>query len=297
MQVFARAATAGGLSAAARQLGLSSAMATKHLDALEAQLGVKLFHRTTRRLTLTEAGRGYLEACRRILADLDEADAAAASHRVEASGVLRMNVPLSFGVKCLAPLLVEFSRQHPRVIVELGLNDRAIDLLEEWDLTIRIGRLTTSRLIARKIANVDVVVCGAPAYLAERGVPKKVEELSGHNCLGYSMTELASPRTWVFGHDNSIHIPIQGNLYANNGDALVAAAIARQGLVYVPRFIARAALKSGALVAIELDQPYCNLGDIFAVYPPERHPPAKVRVMIDYLVSALATSESPADLG
>ncbi|WP_394830015.1 LysR family transcriptional regulator [Pendulispora rubella] len=289
MQVFTRAATAGGLSAAARQLGLSSAMATKHVDALETQLGVKLFHRTTRRLTLTEAGRGYLAACQRILAELDEADAAAASYRLDANGTLRMNAPVSFGVRCIAPLLAEFSRQHPRVRVELGLNDRAIDMLDErWDLTIRIGRLASSRLTARKIANVDMVVCGAPAYLAVHGIPRKVEELAEHNCLGYSMSELAGPKTWVFGKDNSHHVTIRGNLFANNGDALAAAAIAGQGLVYVPMLIVCDALKAGTLVAIELDQPYCNLGDIFALYPPERRPPAKVRVMIDYLASAFA---------
>ncbi|WP_394840740.1 LysR family transcriptional regulator [Pendulispora brunnea] len=287
MQVFSRAATAGGLSAAARQLGLSSAMATKHVDALEARLGVKLFHRTTRRLTLTEAGRGYLEACQRILAELDEADAAAASHRLDPNGTLRMNVPVSFGVRCIAPLLAEFSRQYPRVRVELGLDDRAIDMLNErWDLTIRVGRLASSRLTAKKIVRAEMVVCGAPSYLAVHGTPRSVEELSEHNCLGYSMTELAGPETWVFGKDNSLHVAVRGNLFANNGDALVAAAIAGQGLVYVPMFIAGDALKAGTLVAIELDQPYCNLGDIFALYPPERRPPAKVRVMIDYLASA-----------
>ncbi len=130
MRVFARAASAGSLSAAARHLGMSPAMATKHVDALESRLGVKLFHRSTRRLTLTEAGGQYLEACQRILPEIDEIEASVASQRVEASGLLRMNVPLSFGTRYIAPLIPDFSRRHPAVKVELGLTDSRIDLLD-----------------------------------------------------------------------------------------------------------------------------------------------------------------------
>jgi len=290
MQVFCRAAATGGLSAAGRQLGISSAMATKHVDVLETKLGVKLFHRTTRRLTLTEAGRGYLEACQRILAEIEEADAVAASQRVDAHGVLRLSAPLSFGFRCLAPLLAAFSREHPGVRVELGLNDRLVDMLEEgWDLTIRIGRLTSSRLVARKIANCELAVCGSPSYLATFGVPTRVQELSQHNCLGYVLSDLAGPDAWTFGPNNSIRVPISGNLCANNGDALAAAAIAGQGLIYQPTLIVADALKAGSLVKIDLDQPSCDVGDIFVLYPPERRPPAKVRVMIDYLAAAFGS--------
>src|SRR5690606_37884718 len=141
MRVFVRAAIDGSLSAAARHLGMSPAMATKHVNALEARLGVKLFHRSTRRLSLTEAGANYLEACQRILPDIDEAEALAASQRVKASGLLRMNVPLSFGTRFVAPLIPAFSRHHPEVRVELGLSDAHLDLIAgSWDLAIRIGR-------------------------------------------------------------------------------------------------------------------------------------------------------------
>lgn len=291
MQVFCRAATAGGLSAAGRQLGISSAMATKHVDVLEANLGVMLFHRTTRRLTLTEAGRGYLEACQRILAEVEEADSAVASQRVDAHGILRLSAPLSFGFRCLAPLLAEFNRRHPRVTVELGLNDRLVDLIDEgWDLTIRIGRLANSRLIARKIAACELVVCASPSYLSEHGVPSRVEELSQHNCMGYLISELAGPNAWTFGTTNSVRVPIGGNLCANNGDALVAAAVAGQGLIYQPTFIVSDALKTGVLVKLDFDQPSCNVGDIFVVYPPGRRPPAKVRAMIDYLAASFPDS-------
>jgi DNA-binding transcriptional LysR family regulator len=291
MQVFCRAAMAGGLSAAGRQLGISATMATKHVDALEAQLGAKLFHRSTRRLTLTEAGRGYLEACQRILAEIEEANAAVASQRLDVHGILRFSVPVSFGVRCLAPVLTAFSRRHPGLRVELGLNDRLVDPIEDgWDLTLRIGRLANSRLIGRKIAGCELIVCGSPAYLSEHGTPSRVADLSRHNCMGYVISDLAGPAVWTFGATNSIRIPVSGNLCANNGDALTAAAIAGQGLIYQPTFIVSDAIKTGALVKLDLDQPSCNVGDIFVVYPPERRPSAKVRAMIEYLAATFADS-------
>src|SRR5690554_2438647 len=172
MKVFVRAASAGSLSAAGRQLGMSPAMATKHVDALEARLGVKLFHRTTRRLSLTEAGSDYLEACQRILPEIEEAEAAAASQRIKAIGRLRMNVPLSFGTRYVAPLIAEFSQRHSEVVVELGLSDTYQDLIDgNWDLAIRIGRLADSSLQTRQLGDSRMVVCAAPEYLHLRDAP------------------------------------------------------------------------------------------------------------------------------
>jgi DNA-binding transcriptional LysR family regulator len=148
MQVFVRVATLGSFSAAARSLGLSQTMVTKHVAALEDRLGVKLLHRSTRRLVLTEGGRDYLAACERILSEIEEAEASASLDRVEPRGTLRLNVPLTFGFRQIAPALAEFSRLHPAVSVELGLADRYVDLIEEgWDLAIRIGRLKDSSLV------------------------------------------------------------------------------------------------------------------------------------------------------
>lgn len=289
MRVFARAASAGSLSAAARDLGLSPAMATKHVDALEARLGVKLFHRSTRRLTLTAAGISYLEACLRILPEIDEAEASVASQRVEASGLLRMNVPLSFGTRFIAPLMPEFSRRHPAVKVELGLTDSQVDLIDgRWDLAVRIGRLSDSPLQARRLADCPMLVCASPGYLAKHGVPRRVSELTQHNCLGYSLSPLLGEREWAFGPAAEVRVRIEGNLVANNGAALVAAAVGDQGLIYQPQFIVSAALSRGDLVAVELDQPPLGLGGIHVVYPPDRRPPAKVRAMIDYLAEAFA---------
>ena len=152
MQVFARVAALGSLSAAGRALGMSQTMATKHIAALEERLGVKLLHRTTRKLTLTEAGRRYLESVERVLAEIEEAEAAAAAERVEVTGTLRVNVPVSFGVREIAPLMAEFSRLHPALTVEMGLSDRMVDLVDEgWDLAVRIGRIRDETMIARKL--------------------------------------------------------------------------------------------------------------------------------------------------
>lgn len=291
MRVFVRAATDGSLSAAARHLGMSAAMATKHVNALEARLGVKLFHRSTRRLVLTEAGSNYLEACLRILPDIDEAEAAAASQRVKATGLLRMNVPLSFGRCFVAPLMPEFSRRHPEVTVELGLSDAALDIVAgSWDLAIRIGRLADSPLQARRLGDSSMLVCAAPAYLDERGVPRRVAELVQHNCLSYTLSSTQGRDTWVFGGAGDVRVPVSGNLLANNGDALLEAAVRGQGIIYQPAFIVGAALARGELVALELDAPSVALGGIHVLYPPDRRPPAKVRVMIDYLVEAFSPS-------
>jgi len=289
MRVFVRAASAGSLSAAARHLDMSPAMASKHVDALERRLGVKLFHRSTRRLSLTEAGGNYLEACQRILPEIDEAEASVASQRVEATGLLRMNVPLTFGTQFIAPLIPEFSRRHPAVKVELGLTDSQVDLLDGgWDMAVRICRLEDSPLQARRLADCPLLVCAAPSYLDQRGVPRSVADLGQHNCLGYSLSALAGGKHWAFGEHAELRVAVSGDLLANNGEALVAAAVGGQGVIYQPQFIVASALRSGELVALELDQPCMGLGGIHVVYPPDRRPPAKVRVMIDYLVDAFA---------
>jgi len=284
MRIFVRAVSAGSLSAAGRHLGISPAMATKHVDALEAHLGVKLLHRTTRRLSLTEAGSDYLEACLRILPEIEEAEASAASQRVEARGLLRMNVPLTFGSRYIAPLVPAFSQRHPAVRVELGLNDSQVDLIDGgWDMAVRIGRLADSTLQARRLADCPLVVCAAPAYLDERGVPRKVADLTQHNCLSYTLSQ---SKDWAFGRDGNARVTVSGDLLANNGSALVAAAVGGQGIIYQPQFIVAGALRRGELVVLELDKPAMDVGGIHLLYPPDRRPPAKVRVMADYLIES-----------
>ncbi|MEI9804195.1 MAG: LysR family transcriptional regulator [Pseudolabrys sp.] len=284
LEVFAKVAAAGSFSAAGRALGLSQTMVTKHIAALEARLGMKLFHRSTRRLSITDAGRTYLEASERILADMEAADAAVAAERVEPRGLLRLNAPVAFGARQIAPLLNEFATAHPHVTVELGLNDRLVDLAEEgWDLAIRIGSLSDSSMIARRLAPCRTVVCAAPAYLEAHGMPRRVSELAGRNCLGYTLSRLTGADRWTFGARGDVTVKVSGNLRANNGDALRAAAIAGQGIIYQPSFVVAGDLRSGRLVALTLDHPTVEFGGIYAVYLPDRHPPAKVRAFIDFI--------------
>lgn len=285
MQVFASVASSGSLSAAARALGMSQTMATKHMAALEGRLGVKLLHRTTRRLTLTEAGRAYLDAAERILGEVADADAEAAAGAAEVRGTLRLNVPVSFGIREIAPLIPDFLENHPALSIDLGLNDRQVDLIEEgWDLAVRIGAMASSSMIARKLAPCFTVVCAAPRYLAAKGTPRSIADLARHDCLGYTLSRTIGADTWLFGGERNISVAVRGSLKANNGDALTAAAIAGEGIVYQPTFLVAREIEAGLLVPIELDQPPIVLDGIFAIYPADRRPPAKVRAFIDFLV-------------
>ena len=285
LEVFAKVAAMGSLSAAGRAMGMSQPMVTKHIAALETRLGVTLFHRTTRRLSITEAGRNYLDASARVLTELDAADSAVAADRFKPRGVLRLNAPVSFGARQIAPLLPEFARSRPEVSVDLGLNDRIVDLAEEgWDLAIRIGNLRDSSLIARRIAPCRTAVCAAPSYLKAHGTPRRVADLASHNCLGYTLSRTVGAERWVFGAKGEIDVPVSGDLRANNGDALCAAAIAGQGVIYQPTFIVADALRAGTLRTITLDVPTIEFGGIYAIFLPDRNPPAKVRAFIEFLV-------------
>lgn len=284
IEVFVQAIRLGGLSAAGRNLGVSSAMAAKHLDALERRLGVTLVRRTTRKLSLTEAGRQFFGEAERLLSGLAEAEAAAAANTLTVEGLLRVSAPMSFGVMHVAPLVAGFSAVHPKLTVELGLNDRYVDLVEEeWDVAIRIGRMADSALIARKLAPISAVVCASPRYLAEHGAPANLEDLERHACLGYTLSGNAGARTWCFGAEGELVVPVRGGLHSNNGEALIAAAVAGQGLVYGPRFIAAPALRDGRLVEVGLDVPLYDIGAVYALTHPDRRPALKVRAWITHL--------------
>jgi DNA-binding transcriptional LysR family regulator len=178
---------------------------------------------------------------------------------------------------------------HPEVKVELGLSDAQLDLIaDSWDLAIRIGRLADSPLQARRLGDAAMLVCAAPDYLDRRGVPRRVAELTQHNCLSYTLSAMQDSKQWAFGVHGEFRVPVGGDLLANNGDALLAAAVGGQGVIYQPDFIVGEALERGDLVVLELDKPVVELGGIHVLYPPDRRPPAKVRVMIDHLAEAFA---------
>lgn len=285
MQVFTKVAATGSFSAAARQLGMSQSMATKHVAAIEHRLGVRLLHRSTRRLSLTEAGRIYLNACERVLADVEEVEATARAQAAEPRGLLRLNVPLSFGLAEIAPLVPAFMERHPAIAVEIGLSDRVVDLVEEgWDLAVRIGRLRSSSLLSRRLGETELLLCGSPAYFAERGRPRTTADLADHECLGYTLPDVAAAGRWLLGRDGRTVVPVKGRLSANNGDALRIAARAGIGLVLQPSFIVADDLRAGRLEAIRLGDAETSVLGIHAVQSGDRRQPAKVRRFVEFLI-------------
>ncbi|MEZ5670361.1 MAG: LysR family transcriptional regulator [Alphaproteobacteria bacterium] len=280
MAVFAKVVEANGFSAAARDLGLSKSAVSKHVSRLEDRLGARLLNRTTRRLALTEIGEAFYERCTRLVAEAEEAELAVTRMSAEPSGMLRVNMPFSFGSLHVVPSLCGFMGAYPRVNVQVTLDDRYADLVADgYDLAIRIGELDDSSLIARRLAITRPKLVASPAYWARHGVPRVPADLSAHECLVY--TYLRRGPLWRFG-DQAVRIA--GRLQANNGDVLRQAALAGHGVALLPSFIVWRDLHEGRLVpALEA---YCEdpLG-IYAIYPHSRHLSAKVRAFIDFLAA------------
>lgn len=283
LQAFVRTAERGSQSAAARELGVTPAMVGRTVRALEDRLGVRLLNRTTTRQSLTPAGDAFLAAASAVLDALDGAERAVSDQQAELRGTLRVSAPMSFGVRHLPPVLAAFGAAYPRVQVELSLNDRVVDLVEEgFDLAVRIGgSLPDSSTVARRIASCRMVLCAAPAYLAHRGVPAAPDDLRGHDCLSYSY--FAPGASWSLG---AATVRVSGPLVANNGDALLGAAVAGQGVILQPTFIVGDALREGALVALLPDWPPRALA-VHAAYPASRGVPPKVRAFVDTLAARL----------
>ncbi|HVL76145.1 MAG TPA: LysR family transcriptional regulator [Noviherbaspirillum sp.] len=284
MKVFVKVAESGSLSAAARALDMSNPSVTRHVADLEAYLHARLFNRSTRRLSLTETGAAYLERCRQLLQDLEDAALAASMSAARPAGTLRVNAPVSFAVNYLARALPEYAARYPEVKLDLTLSDRVVDLIEEgYDVAIRISRMPdSSALVARQIASARNLVCAAPSYLKRCGAPSTPEELEQHACLTY--TYLASRDEWQFMRDGKLHVArVRGPLVANNGDLLREAAIAGMGIIVKPSFIIGDAIRQKRLVPLLTDYTMPDL-PIFAVYPSRRHLSAKVRTFVDFLV-------------
>lgn len=284
IEVFLRVAARGSFAAAAADLGLSRAMVSKHVQALEARLGIRLLHRTTRRLSLTEAGRAYFEQAGTLVEALREAEEAVGALQSGPRGLLRVNAPVSFGLLHLGGAVRDFMDRYPEVSVELTLEDRQVDLVKEgYDLAVRIGRLTDSSLIARRLTPCRLLLVAAPDYLASRGTPRCLSELAEHECLSYSYS--ASGDEWRFdGPDGPASVRISGRLRANNGDLLHAACLAGRGIALVPSFICGPGVAAGRLVHL-LPEYHPPLLGVHAVYPHARHLAPKVRAFVDYLAT------------
>jgi DNA-binding transcriptional LysR family regulator len=288
MEAFVRVAESRSFSETSRRLRVSKSQVSRQVAALEADLGVRLLQRTTRSLTLTEAGQGYFAQAVRILGDIEEANRSVSRLQTAPRGQLRVSAPMSFGVLHLAPCLADFLARYPEVEVDLALNDRFVDLIDEgYDAAIRIGRLAESSFVARKLAPARRVVCAAPAYLAEHGAPTSPDDLVRHHCLCYSNLTRAEEWTFVSPDGRPWPVEVRGRLRVNNGDALRAAALQGLGVAYLPTFLVGGDLQAGALVSV-LDAYLADDVAIYAVYPHSRHLSPKVRVFIDFLAERLS---------
>jgi len=275
----------GSFVKAADALSLSKAAISRHLGQLEARLGVRLLHRTTRRLSLTEEGEVFYARCKALLAEVDEAEAEVTERGGEAVGQVRINAPLTFGILHLAELWGAFKAMHPRVSLEVTLADRVIDLVEEgYDLAVRIGQLPGSSLIARKLATTRLVLCASPQYLAHAGTPSHPDELAEHAALAYSYFDRGDH--WPFeGPDGPVTVKVRPTMRTNNGDTCRVGALLHQGIVLQPTFLVGPDIEAGRLVEI-LPQYRSLAMDIHAVYPTRKHVSPKVRLLIDFLVES-----------
>ena len=284
--VFVRVVERGSFTLAADDLALSRAAVSKYVSRLEERLGARLLHRTTRRLSLTEAGAALFEASHGALERIEEAESAVTESQSIPRGRLKVSAPMSFGILHLARLLPAFAREHPQVTLDVRLDDRFVNLVEEGiDVALRIGVLRDSTLVARKLANTRMLVCASPAYLREHGTPERPEDLASHNCLVYGW--LPSAGVWRFAAANEeMPVAVSGNLRVNNGIVLAQAAVDGLGIVVSPSFYVAELLREGRLRRVLADFRLPDLG-IHAVYPQTPHVPAKVRAFVDFLVRSI----------
>jgi DNA-binding transcriptional LysR family regulator len=287
---FVRIAETGSLSAAARATGRSLPAVSRSLAQLEGHLGVRLLHRTTRRTHLTEAGQRYLESCRRLLAELNEANASVSDLGSSLMGPITMTAPILFGQMHVAPIVMEFLIEHTKVSVNLVLGDSIANIVEEGiDLAVRIGNLPDSGLVARRLATVRRVACASPEYLKRHGIPKAPGDLSDHNCLQFSA--LSPTPYWEFYTSGKARqVRVQGTLSSNYGAAMIDAARRGLGIVaafsyQVQEFVARGELR----VLLEQFEP--PPVPVHAVFPSGRLQPVRVRALADLLVDRLGTKE------
>lgn len=283
LQTFVAVVEAGSFSVAAGRLGRAKSAVSRHVAELEAHLGAQLLNRTTRRLSLTEAGREFFERAQRILADLEEAELSVAAEQTALRGRLRLAAPLSFGVLHLAPALNAFLADHPELVLDLDLDDRRVNLVEEgFDLALRIGELADSTLVARPLAPIRMQLCASPAYLRRHGTPQTPQDLAFHAGLVYGNIPEAQQWRFIDDSDRTHSVKVPARLRANNGDVLLQAALDGLGICVSPTFLAGRALAAGELVP--LLPGYGAPGTTaYAVYPSRRHQSQRVRMLIDYL--------------
>jgi DNA-binding transcriptional LysR family regulator len=288
MWAFVDAVDKGSLARAALGQNITPVMLGRRIDALERRLGVKLLHRTTRHLTLTESGSVFLEHCRRLLADIDLAETIVSEGRDQASGHLIVSAPAAFGRLHVAPHAPAYLAANPNVQISFNLTDHVVDLVREgYELGIRIGGVLDPSFVAVRLATNRRVVCGTPDYFARCGVPRTLEELAQHNCLAFNL-QGGQQRGWYFQKDGKpVTIKVNGNLDCNDGELLHRWASEGLGLAWRSTWEIQAQLAAGELVTV-LDEFALPDYDIMAVYMQQRHLPARVRSFIDTLKAVYA---------
>ena len=289
MRAFVAVADANSFVRAADDLQMSKTAVSRLVGELEARLGVRLLHRTTRRLSLTPEGEVFHERCKEVLANVEMAEDEITAHAGEAIGQLRINVPVSFGLVHLAPLWPAFMARHPKVELDITLSDRVVDLVDEgYDLAVRIARLPSSSLVSRQLTSTRLVLCASPEYLRLHGTPSHPSEIAQHAVIGYTL--LSTGENWEFnGPQGLVSVKVAPRMRSNSGDTCCAAALGHLGLVLQPSFLVGPHLQSGALVEVLPEYRSIELG-VYGVYPSRRHLTPKVRVLIDFLVEALRRS-------
>ncbi len=289
METFARIVEAGSISAAAERAGVAVSVASRRLKELEGHLGVALFRRTTRKLNLTDAGETFYRDCLRILDEVEQAETAAADRHERIRGRLRVALPSSFGHIHVGPAILEFLRAHPEVEFDLDFNDREVDLMQEgFDLAIRIAPLPDSSLVARKLASIRRVMCASPDYLAQHGTPRSLDDLAAHRCLIYSLVR--DLEDWQpEGGERSAKPKPYAYLKSSTGEFLRDAAVAGFGIAVMPTFFVYREIEQGTLVPLHDEFEFASL-DAWAIYPPTRHLPRRVRAFIDFLAERFAGS-------
>lgn len=289
MRIFVRVAELNSFSGVAQQLGVARSVITRQVAALENHLGTKLMARSTRRLTLTSEGASYLEKCRVILNLVDAAETGIAEERLAPRGLIRISVPLSFGLKRVMPHLLEFVQRYPAVNLDMDYSDKRVNLIEDGiDLSIRITHKLESTDVVRKISHSRLCVIASPDYLARCGTPLHPAELTHHQCLGYTIA--GGQQAWQFLiNDKLLSFPLRLQINANNGEALTEAAAQGLGITCQPDFIAQPYLASGKVIEILTNYSLPELG-IYAMLPSNRQIPHRVRVLMEFLISEIGVS-------
>lgn len=281
MRAFVTVVSEGTFTRAADRLELSPQLVSKYVSQLEQHLGVRLLNRTTRRIHLTEAGTRYYQRAQQVLVEIDDMENQLGDLQTQARGLLRISAPVSFAIRHMAPLLRDFQNAHPAVGIDLQLNDRKVDIVEEgFDIALRIGRLKSSSLIAKRIAPVRLVICASPEYLKRHGRPQRPEDLGDHRYLRYSYMELDTSEPvykWLQSSGRN-----GGDMISNNGDVLVEAAIAGAGIVLQPTFISGNAIREGKLQVI-LPEYEPEPAALYVVYAHRRLLASKVRYFVDFM--------------